>query len=123
MPALLPAFFFFRPLVLPFRFCFCSQRSQFLPRPLQTLDPGLWTLLLAHRLRIYLCRHCAGPDADSAARHTPLRAVFDRHVAPGALQLFANVEGRLRTDALKGPSGVTLDVLIDRIELNGSMFR
>ncbi len=35
--------------------------------------------------------------------------------------MFANVEGRLRTDALKGPSGVTLDIFIDRIELNGSM--
>ena len=58
-----------------------------------------------------------GRDADSASRHAPLRAVFDRHVAPGELQLFANVEGRLRTDASKGPSGVTLDVLIDRIEL------
>jgi competence protein ComEC len=62
-----------------------------------------------------------GRDADSAARHTPLRAVFDRHVAPGELQMFASVEGRLRRDALKGPSGVTLDVLIDRIELNGEI--
>jgi competence protein ComEC len=62
-----------------------------------------------------------GRDADSASRHAPLRAVFDRHVAPGALQLFANVEGRLLTDASKGPSGVTLNIFIDRIELNGSM--
>ena len=62
-----------------------------------------------------------GRDADSASRHAPLRAVFDRHVAPGELQLFTNVEGRLRTDASKGPSGVTLNVFIDRIELNGSM--
>ena len=49
-------------------------------------------------------------------RAAPLRAVFDRHVAPGELQLFANSTGRLRTDA-QGPSGVTLDVFIDRIEL------
>ncbi len=62
-----------------------------------------------------------GRDADSASRHAPLRAVFDRHVAPGELQLFTNVEGRLRTDASKGPSGVTLNIFIDRIELNGSM--
>jgi competence protein ComEC len=62
-----------------------------------------------------------GRDADSAARHAPLRAVFDRHVAPGQLQLFANVEGRLRADAVRGPSGVTLEVVIDRIELNGAM--
>ena len=62
-----------------------------------------------------------GRDADFASRHAPLRAVFDRHLAPGQLQLFANVEGRLRSDALKGPSGVTLDLFIDRIEVSGSM--
>jgi len=62
-----------------------------------------------------------GRDADSASRHAPLRAVFDRHVATGELQLFTNIEGRLRTDASKGPSGVTLSIFIDRIELNGSM--
>jgi competence protein ComEC len=61
-----------------------------------------------------------GRDADSAARHPPLRALFDRHIASGELQLFATVEGRLRTDALRGPSGVTLDLFIDRIELDGS---
>jgi competence protein ComEC len=62
-----------------------------------------------------------GGDADSASRHQALRAIFDRHVPPGEFHLFTTVEGRLRTDASKGPSGVTLDVLIDRIELNGSM--
>jgi competence protein ComEC len=62
-----------------------------------------------------------GRDADSASRNTPLRAVFDRHVAPGELQLFTNVSGVLRADASKGPSGVALNVLIDRIELNGSI--
>ena len=62
-----------------------------------------------------------GHDADSASRHAPLRAEFDRYTAPGALQLFTNVSGLLRTDASQGPSGVTLDVLIDRIELNGSI--
>jgi competence protein ComEC len=62
-----------------------------------------------------------GRDADFASRHAALRAVFDRHVAPGELQLFTNVEGRLRTDGSRGPAGVTLNILIDRIELNGSM--
>jgi competence protein ComEC len=62
-----------------------------------------------------------GGEADAASRHSPLRAAFDRHVAPGHLQLFANVDGILRTDASTGPQGVTLNVLIDRIELNGSM--
>ena len=50
----------------------------------------------------------------------PLREVFDHRVAPAELQLFTNVEGRLRTDASKGPSGITLNVLLDRIELDGS---
>lgn len=62
-----------------------------------------------------------GRDANSASRNTLLRAVLDRHVTPAEPQLFTNVEGRLRTDASKGPSGVTLNILIDRIELNGSI--
>jgi competence protein ComEC len=61
-----------------------------------------------------------GGDANSASRNTPLRAVFDQHVAPEEPQIFTNVEGRLRTDASKGPSGVTLNVLLERIELDGS---
>ena len=60
-----------------------------------------------------------GRDANSASWNQPLRAVFNRHVPPGQPSLFAFVEGRLRTDALRGPSGVTLDVLVDRIKLNG----
>ena len=60
-----------------------------------------------------------GRDADSASRHQELRADFDRRVAPPQHQLFATIEGRLRADALSGPSGVTLDVLVDRIELDG----
>jgi len=60
-----------------------------------------------------------GRDADSASRHQELRADFDRRVTPPQHQLFATIEGQLRTDALNGPSGVTLDVLVDRIELDG----
>jgi competence protein ComEC len=62
-----------------------------------------------------------GRGADSAARHQPLREVFDRQLGAGDLQLFTHVEGRLRADVLKEPSGATLDVLIDRIEIDGSM--
>ena len=62
-----------------------------------------------------------GRDADFAARNQPLRAVFEQNVSPGQHQLFADIEGRLRTDALNGPAGVTLDVLIDRVGLDGPM--
>lgn len=62
-----------------------------------------------------------GRDADFASRNTPLRAAFDRHVEPGQLQFFTNVEARLRIDASEGPAGVTLNVDLDRIELDGSM--
>jgi competence protein ComEC len=64
-----------------------------------------------------------GHDADSASRHSSLRAAFDRHAPPGPLPLFTDVSGVLRTDAAKGPSGVALDVAIDRIEPNGSDHR
>ena len=62
-----------------------------------------------------------GADADSASRHQALRAFFDRYVPPGEFHLFTTVEGQLRADASKGPAGVTLDVLVDRIAVNGSM--
>src|SRR5687768_15068290 len=62
-----------------------------------------------------------GGHADAESRRQALRAVFDHHVPPGEFHLFTTVEGRLRTDASKGPSGVTLDVLVDRIEVDGSM--
>jgi competence protein ComEC len=61
-----------------------------------------------------------GRSADSASRNQPLRAVFDQHRRPSEHQMFGEVEGRLRSDAVKGPSGVTLSVVIDHIELNGS---
>ena len=76
------------------------------------------TLLLC--VGFLLAGGALGRDADFAARNQPLRADFDRHAVPGQVQLFADIEGRLRADALKGPSGVTLDVLIDRIAFDGS---
>ena len=59
-----------------------------------------------------------GRKADFAARNAPLRGVFDRQVPPGELQLFTNVSGMLRSDASVAPSGVSLNVLVDRIDLN-----
>ena len=61
-----------------------------------------------------------GHVADSASRKTPLRAVFDHHLPAGEHHLFAPIEGRLRRDAMIGPSGVTLDVWIDRIVIDGT---
>jgi competence protein ComEC len=62
-----------------------------------------------------------GREADTAARHAPLRDVFNWHIEPNQFQLFAKVEGELRADATKGPSGVTLNVFIDRVELDGTL--
>ena len=66
-----------------------------------------------------LCGVALGHGADSAARTQPLRAAFDRLATPSHPQLFVHIEGRLRTDAVKGASGVTLDVAVDSIELDG----
>jgi competence protein ComEC len=88
---------------------------------LWTLDGGLWTTSLV-TCGFVLAGSVLGRDADSASRNTPLRTAFERQVARGELQLFRNVSGVLRTDASKGESGVTLNILIDRIELNGSMY-
>ena len=64
-----------------------------------------------------------GHRADSEARNQALRALFDRHVGRGGHQIFVTARGRLRADAANGPSGVTLNVFIDRIELDGSTYR
>src|SRR5688572_24725933 len=64
---------------------------------LWTLDRGLWTTLLV-TCGFLLAGSVLGRDADSASRNTPLRAVFERQVARGELQLFRNVSGVLRTD-------------------------
>ena len=82
------------------------------------VDRGLWAVALI-ACGFFSAGAVLGEYADSASRHQPLRAAFDRQVAPGEFHLFANVEGRLRADAARGPSGVTLDVLIDRIGLDG----
>ena len=63
-----------------------------------------------------------GARANGAALHTPLGDMFDRHVPPQTYQLFANVEGVLRADAALAPSGATLSLNIDRIEIEGMRF-
>jgi competence protein ComEC len=62
-----------------------------------------------------------GHDADFAARNTELRELFDRHAEGGDTQLFASISGVLRSDAAIGPSGVSLDLFIDRLEVNGAV--
>jgi competence protein ComEC len=65
------------------------------------------------------CGTFFGTRADALARATPLSTLFNRHIAPGEHQLFGVVSGRLRADAAKGPSGVTLTIDIDSLELHG----
>jgi competence protein ComEC len=61
-----------------------------------------------------------GAQAQTAALETSLGEFFDQHVAtPRQFQLLAVVEGRLRADAAPGPSGVSLSVDVDRIEVDG----
>ena len=60
-----------------------------------------------------------GCDADVRTRRAPLRILFDEHVRSGEPQLFAKISGVLRTDVSIGPSGATLNLFIDRVELNG----
>jgi competence protein ComEC len=68
----------------------------------------------------FICAGFAlGQVADSSTRRTPLREVFDRHLANGEHQLFATIAGRLRRDAVIGASSVTLDLSIDRLDLGG----
>ncbi len=63
-----------------------------------------------------------GRSADSASRTQPLRAVFDHHVRAGDHQIFGILHVRLRSDAANGPSGVTLNVFVDRLDLDGSSY-
>ena len=61
-----------------------------------------------------------GRSADLAARNTPLAAFFHRNVAPGHYQIAGHVRGRLVSDAIVGPSGVSLDVAVADVEVDGS---
>jgi len=65
------------------------------------------------------CGALLGGRADAVSRATPLDALFNQHIGKDALQLSAVVSGRLRTDAAKGPSGVTLSIDIDTVGLDG----
>jgi competence protein ComEC len=59
-----------------------------------------------------------GAQTSAAALKTPIGTLFDRAADPQAHQLFAIVEGHLRSDASQGPSGVSLGIEVDRLELN-----
>lgn len=64
------------------------------------------------------CGSVLGTGADSASRATSLRAVFDDSLGPDEHQLFALVGGRLRSDAVRGPAGVALDLRVDTVEVD-----
>lgn len=66
-----------------------------------------------------MCGVALGRAADSSSRQTPAIALIEPHVARGEHQLFGRVEGRLRSDVVRGASGVTLDVVVERIHVNG----
>ena len=105
-----------------------------------TLDPALlavlwlagWWAFFAERERevtailvsgFFTAGMSLGSVADPASRNQPVRAIFDHHVKAGEHQVFGMVHARLRTDAVRAPSGVTLNIWIDRIEVNGSAYR
>ena len=60
-----------------------------------------------------------GAQANNAALKTPLGTLFDRHLPPNEHQLFATIDGRLRTDAALGPNGVSLSIDVDRFVFEG----
>jgi competence protein ComEC len=63
-----------------------------------------------------------GRSADHSARDTSLGAFFQKHCPAGEHQLFVRAEGVLRSDASMGASGVTLDLRIDRVALDGAVY-
>ena len=134
MPASLPAFSFrSRQLSLRVPFLVSARpRSQFLPHASRSDDSGLSDRGPSGRtVASSLCCHCGfvagagwvlGRDADSAARNRRCGQCSISRSRAGELQLFTDVSRvAYAPRRSKGPSGVTLDVVIDRIELNGWM--
>lgn len=60
-----------------------------------------------------------GARADTNSRNSVLAAVFEREVEAGQYQVFGIVTGRLRTDAAKGPTGVSLAVDVESLSIDG----
>ncbi|HKY20855.1 MAG TPA: DNA internalization-related competence protein ComEC/Rec2 [Vicinamibacterales bacterium] len=92
----------------------------------------LWLISLAaflqHRQRLataclflgfVACGVCLGARADILSRATPLLSLFNQRSRNGEEQLFGVIAGRLRTDAARGPSGVTLSLDVETVTLDG----
>ena len=65
------------------------------------------------------CGAFVGARAEAASRATPLHSIFKQHIRNGEHQMFGVVIGRLRADAARGPSGVTLALDLDSVERDG----
>ena len=65
------------------------------------------------------CGAFLGANVEAVSRDTPLRALFNQHIRHGEHQVFGVVTGRLRADAARGPSGVTLALDVDTVALGG----
>ena len=66
-----------------------------------------------------VCGAILGARADILSRSTPLHSLFAERADPDTHQLFGVLTGRLRADAAKGPSGVTLALDLDAVTMNG----
>jgi competence protein ComEC len=64
-----------------------------------------------------------GARAHLEAVTAPLGVLFDQHRTSLDHQLLAVIDGRLRTDAARGPSGVSLIIDVEAIELNNHTHR
>ena len=68
------------------------------------------------------CGAYFGHQADAVSRATALHTFFNEHAGGREQQLFGTIAGRLRNDAVRGPSGVTMSIEIDTVEVNGVAF-
>ena len=68
------------------------------------------------------CGNVLGVRADAEARGASLHALFNHHIRPGEHQLFGVVAGQLRSDAVRGESGVTLSIAVDTVRLDGQPY-
>jgi len=64
-----------------------------------------------------------GLRADAAALHTPLGDLFDTRASPPQWQLFAVVEGTLRSDASLTDTGASMSIDVLAILLDGEWYR
>jgi competence protein ComEC len=69
------------------------------------------------------CGAFLGARADVLACTAPLRTLFEDHAANSGHQLFGHVTGRLRADAMRGPTGVTLKVEVESVQLERTVYQ